>query len=156
MVPKFTYTKADAPTNAVVYKGLQTNLPTAVMQSPDLDFAPGLPSYVSKPQLGAYIARYAELQSFVGALEKGGTATRAFLATDRLLHVKAALAVHAKDFKTAITTLTSNCFPTYGSLRADLIQVRANPLPHAPCPGPNAGMPRASLAGAASPICACV
>ena len=44
---------ADAPTNAVVYKGLQTNLPTAVMQSPDLDFAPGLPSYVSKPQLGA-------------------------------------------------------------------------------------------------------
>ena len=51
---------ADAPTNQVVYKGLQTNLPTVVMQSPDLDFAPGLPSYVSKPQLGAYIARYAE------------------------------------------------------------------------------------------------
>ena len=35
---------ADEPTNDVVYKHLQTNLPTVVMQSPDLDFAPGLPS----------------------------------------------------------------------------------------------------------------
>ena len=51
---------ADEPTNDVVYKHLQTNLPTAVMQSPDLDFAPGLPSYISKAQLGSYIAAYAD------------------------------------------------------------------------------------------------
>ena len=37
---------APAPTNDVVYKSLRTNLPTVVMQSPDLDFAEGLPSYV--------------------------------------------------------------------------------------------------------------
>ena len=35
---------ADDPTNDVVYKNLQTNLPTVVMQSPDLDFPPALPS----------------------------------------------------------------------------------------------------------------
>ena len=50
---------ADAPTNDVVYNNLRTNLPTCVMQSPDLDFGRGLPSYVTKPQLGAYIERYA-------------------------------------------------------------------------------------------------
>ena len=50
---------ADAPTNDVVYKDLQTNLPTAVMQSPDLDFPAGLPSYIDKPMLGRYIAQYA-------------------------------------------------------------------------------------------------
>ena len=65
--------------------------------------------------------RYTELLSFVTSLEKGGKATQAFLKTDRLLHVKAALAVHAKDYKTAITTLTSNCFPTYGSERSALL-----------------------------------
>ena len=51
---------ADAPTNSVVYKNLQTNLPTVVMQSPDLDFEAGLPSYITKPQLGRYIVRYAD------------------------------------------------------------------------------------------------
>ena len=50
---------AERPTNQVVYKNLQTNLPTCVMQSPDLDFPEGMPSYVTKPQLGAYIERYA-------------------------------------------------------------------------------------------------
>ena len=34
---------ADSPTNAVVYKNLQTNLPTVVMQSPDLDFDASCP-----------------------------------------------------------------------------------------------------------------
>ena len=51
---------ADSPTNPVVYKNLHTNLPTVVMQSPDLDFEPDLPSYITKPQLGRYIERYAE------------------------------------------------------------------------------------------------
>lgn len=52
---------ADEPTNEVVYKGLTTNLPTIVMQSPDLDFTePGMPSYINKPQLGRYIERYAD------------------------------------------------------------------------------------------------
>lgn len=51
---------ADAPTNDVVYKNLQTNLPTVVMQSPDLDFPAGLPSYITKPQLGRYIESYAD------------------------------------------------------------------------------------------------
>ena len=50
---------ADHPTNDVVYKNLQTNLPTVVMQSPDLDFPNGLPSYIDKPTLGAYIEDYA-------------------------------------------------------------------------------------------------
>ena len=50
---------ADKPTNDVVYKNLQTNLPTCVMQSPDLDFPSGLRSYITKPQLGAYIEAYA-------------------------------------------------------------------------------------------------
>ena len=58
--PQFGGVWADAPTNAVVYKNLQTNLPTVVMQSPDLDFEDGLPSYITKPQLGRYIERYAE------------------------------------------------------------------------------------------------
>ena len=43
---------ADDPTNDVVYQGLQTNLPTVVMQSPDLDFEPGVPSYIDKRALG--------------------------------------------------------------------------------------------------------
>eukprot|EP00966_Prymnesium_polylepis_P136563 3155303-Prymnesium_polylepis.1 len=50
---------ADNPTNDVVYKNLQTNLPTVVMQSPDLDFPQGLSSYITKPQLGTYIEAYA-------------------------------------------------------------------------------------------------
>lgn len=50
---------ADKPTNDVVYKNLQTNLPTVVMQSPDLDFPKGTPSYITKPELGQYIERYA-------------------------------------------------------------------------------------------------
>ena len=49
---------ADKPTNEVVYRGLQTNLPTVVMQSPDLDFAPGVPSYITKRMLGEYIEAY--------------------------------------------------------------------------------------------------
>lgn len=50
---------ADAPVNDVVYRDLVTNLPKQVMQSPDLDFAAELPSYINKEQLGSYIARYA-------------------------------------------------------------------------------------------------
>ena len=43
-----------------MYKNLRTNIPTSVMQSPDLDFEQGVPSYISKAQLGSYIERYAE------------------------------------------------------------------------------------------------
>lgn len=64
---------AELPTNAVVYKNLQTNLPTVVMQSPDLDFEPGLPSYIDKLQLGRYIERYAH-EFGVAPLTKFGAA----------------------------------------------------------------------------------
>ena len=50
---------ANSPTNTVVYKNLRTNLPTVVMQSPDLDFPSGLSSYITTPQLGSYIDEYA-------------------------------------------------------------------------------------------------
>ena len=65
------------PTNPVVYKNLKTNLPTVVMQSPDLDFPSGMPSYVTKPQLGAYIESYAR-EFGVDALSTFG-ATVSFL-----------------------------------------------------------------------------
>jgi hypothetical protein len=38
-------------------------------------------------------------------------------------HTQAALAVYEQDFATAITIIRSNCFPTYGSLRDELIQL---------------------------------
>lgn len=66
---------ADEPTNNVVYKNLQTNLPTVVMQSPDLDFPPGLPSYVTKPQLGAYIESYADAFAVRSLSTLGATVT---------------------------------------------------------------------------------
>jgi len=49
----------DAP-NKVVYRGLVTNLPTVAMQSFDLDFPAGLPSYVKGADLGDYFVSYAE------------------------------------------------------------------------------------------------
>jgi len=51
---------APEPTNRVTYRGLVTNLPTPVMQSPDLDFGINLPSYVQSRDLGEYIAQYAD------------------------------------------------------------------------------------------------
>jgi thioredoxin reductase len=51
---------ASKATNEVVYKNLQTNLPTVIMQSPDLDFPRGVPSYITKEQLGSYIEDYAQ------------------------------------------------------------------------------------------------
>ena len=39
------------------------------------------------------------------------------------LHTQAALAVYEQDFATAITIIRSNCSPTYGSLRDELIQL---------------------------------
>lgn len=47
-------------TNKVAYRGLVTNIPTIAMQSFDLDFPPGLPSYIKARDLGEYIASYAE------------------------------------------------------------------------------------------------
>ena len=46
-----------------------------------------------------------------------------FLEKDRVLHARAALAVHRGDHKEALSVLTSHCFPTYGSLRSMLIQL---------------------------------
>lgn len=66
---------ADNPTNKVVYNNLQTNLPTCVMQSPDLDFPAGLPSYVTKPQLGAYIESYAHEFGVTSLTTFGATVT---------------------------------------------------------------------------------
>lgn len=51
---------APEPTNAVVYRGLVTNIPSVCMQSHDLDFPEGLTSYVSGRELGDYMISYAE------------------------------------------------------------------------------------------------
>mmetsp|Transcript_29869 Transcript_29869/g.60234 ORF Transcript_29869/g.60234 Transcript_29869/m.60234 type:complete len:456 (+) Transcript_29869:129-1496(+) len=51
---------APEPTNKVVYSGLVTNLPTIVMQSFDLDFKPGLPSYIKTADYGRYMVDYVE------------------------------------------------------------------------------------------------
>ena len=67
---------ADEPTNDVVYKHLQTNLPTVVMQSPDLDFAPGVPSYITKAQLGGYISAYADAFGVAPMARFGARVTR--------------------------------------------------------------------------------
>ncbi|KAL1498714.1 hypothetical protein AB1Y20_014024 [Prymnesium parvum] len=67
---------AEAPTKDVVYQRLQTNLPTVVMQSPDLDFPAGTRSYVSKRELGAYIARYAAEFGGAAAARLGCVVTR--------------------------------------------------------------------------------
>lgn len=72
---------ADSPTNDVVYKNLQTNLPTVVMQSPDLDFPRGVPSYVSKPQLGQYISQYAESFGVLPVTKFGSKVTSVTLAS---------------------------------------------------------------------------
>lgn len=42
---------------------------------------------------------------------------------DRVLHARASLAVHKNDFNSAIEILRSNCFPTYSSLRSELINL---------------------------------
>ena len=42
---------------------------------------------------------------------------------DRVLHARVALALSKNDFEFAIQTLRSNCFPTYGALRSDLIKL---------------------------------
>lgn len=51
---------APEPTNPVVYPGLVTNIPTACMQSFDLDFQEALPSYVTAADLGRYVVDYSE------------------------------------------------------------------------------------------------
>jgi len=51
---------APEPTNGVVYGGLVTNIPTVAMQSFDLDFPRGLPSYITAADLGRYVVDYAE------------------------------------------------------------------------------------------------
>lgn len=51
---------APQPLNPAVYANLRTNLPTVVMQSPELDFPPGLRSYIEASTLGEYIESYAE------------------------------------------------------------------------------------------------
>lgn len=73
---------ADNPTNDVVYKNLQTNLPTVVMQSPDLDFAPGTPSYITKAQLGRYIEAYADAFGVAPMARFGSTVTGVAPVTD--------------------------------------------------------------------------
>lgn len=53
-----------------------------------------------------------------------------YLTKDRLLHAQAALALHKGDFRTTMAILSSHCFPTYGSVRAALIDLwwKANVL----------------------------
>eukprot|EP00927_Polykrikos_kofoidii_P068074 TRINITY_DN63467_c0_g1_i1.p1 TRINITY_DN63467_c0_g1~~TRINITY_DN63467_c0_g1_i1.p1 ORF type:complete len:494 (-),score=52.89 TRINITY_DN63467_c0_g1_i1:181-1593(-) len=51
---------AQKPTSEAVYRSLVTNIPTCVMQSFDLDFPSGLPSYIRAADLGRYLVHYAE------------------------------------------------------------------------------------------------
>ena len=46
-----------------------------------------------------------------------------FLSQDKLLHAEACVAIQDNNYTSAIAILTSNCFPTYGSLRNDLIEL---------------------------------
>ena len=46
-----------------------------------------------------------------------------FLSQDKLLHAQACVAIQENNYTSAIAILTSNCFPTYGSLRNDLIEL---------------------------------
>ena len=46
-----------------------------------------------------------------------------FKSEDKVLHARAAIAVQNKDYESAMEILSSNCFPTYGSLRALLIDL---------------------------------
>eukprot|EP00940_MAST-03C_sp_MAST-3C-sp2_P003225 g3225.t1 len=61
--------------------------------------------------------RWDVLRAFLSSLD--GT----YLEKDRVLHARASLAVHDHDFETAITILGSHCFPTYGALRQQLIEL---------------------------------
>eukprot|EP00929_Paragymnodinium_shiwhaense_P052242 TRINITY_DN26174_c0_g3_i1.p1 TRINITY_DN26174_c0_g3~~TRINITY_DN26174_c0_g3_i1.p1 ORF type:complete len:478 (-),score=74.48 TRINITY_DN26174_c0_g3_i1:87-1343(-) len=47
------------PSNPVVYPDLRTNIPTAVMQSFDLEFPSHLPSYITAAEYGDYMEQYA-------------------------------------------------------------------------------------------------
>ena len=62
--------------------------------------------------------RWDELEALLVAIPR-----TVFLEKDRVLHARAALAVHRGDHKEALSVLTSHCFPTYGSLRSMLIQL---------------------------------
>jgi hypothetical protein len=65
--------------------------------------------------------RWADLELFLHSLHSSGVSSQIFLGKDRVLHAQAGLAVRRGDFDAAITILRGNCFPTYGSLRANLL-----------------------------------
>ena len=46
-----------------------------------------------------------------------------FALKDVPLHATAALALYDKDYQTTLNIVTTNCFPTYGSARQDLINL---------------------------------
>ena len=67
--------------------------------------------------------RWAELRTFLARLRAAPAPTPRYLLKDRALHAAAALAVHDADHATAIALLRGHCFPTYGSMRSELIQL---------------------------------
>ena len=66
--------------------------------------------------------RWVQLGAFLDRL-KGMARAASFLKKDRALHAQAALAVSLGDYRTALPILRGNCFPTYGSLRAEVIDL---------------------------------
>ena len=65
--------------------------------------------------------RWTELELFLDSLRSSTPLVQTFLGKDRVLHGLAGVAVHIEDFDTAISILRGNCFPTYGSLRRNLL-----------------------------------
>ena len=65
--------------------------------------------------------RWKELEDFLETLQNSGSLAQTFLLKDRVLHAQASIAVHNRQYNTAISILRSHCFPTYGSLRANLL-----------------------------------
>ena len=67
--------------------------------------------------------RWDELGDFLARLATHGKLGSVFLGKDRALHARAALAVERGEHADAIAILRHNCFPTFGNLRKELIQL---------------------------------
>jgi len=69
-------------------------------------------------------ARYDVLEEFLNNVSASNVSSQLLNTKDRVLHARVALALLTKnDYDTAIEILRSNCFPTYGALRSELIQL---------------------------------
>lgn len=67
--------------------------------------------------------RWATLETLLNQLQTMGSTTKWFATKDRVLHATAALAVQQGNWQSAMEILSGNCFPTYGHVRAELIEL---------------------------------